>query len=111
MTDIGLLLYTARNIDTVSSLLFNREAASVNLDQPSTECLLLQILPEEAVFSQLPVHPSQKQLLQLDQQGSTPQFHPCIPALGQCNAKRNNRKGTHNMLEDQLLALNCDVNA
>ncbi len=59
----------------------------MNVDQVFTGCLLYQRLPEGAVFLQLPVYPSQKQPLQLDQQGSNPQFHPCILAVSQCNAK------------------------
>lgn len=77
----------------------------MNVDQPSTGCLLHQRLPEGAAFSHMPVHPSQKQSLLLDQQGSNPQFHPCIPALAQCNAKHNSTQGNYVMLEDQLLIL------
>ena len=74
----------------------------MKVDRPSTGCLPHQRLREEAVFSQLPVYPSQKQPLQLDQQGSNPQFHPCIPAFGQCNAKHSTTQGNYIMLEDQL---------
>ena len=75
----------------------------MNVDQVFTGCLLYQRLPEGAAFLQLPVYPSQKQPLQLDQQGSNPQFHPCILAVSQCNAKHNNTQENYMMLEDQLL--------